>query len=1388
MSSNQTPSNIGTQEIPKDWIEGLKQNFASDLTSGFIVFLLALPLSLGIAGASGFPPIMGVLTAIIGGILASFLTGSPLSIKGPAAGLIVIVAGAVSEFGGGTIGWQLTLGVMVVAGLIQVLFGVLKLGKFVDVFPLSAIHGMLAAIGLIIIAKQIPILLNVDPAMMKGKGPISLFAHIPEFIAYLDPQVSIIGVVSLAFMMGWPLIKQKHLKQIPAPLLVLLFAIPAGVFMDLKDGSPDYTLIKVGNIAEQVGWNVDFSGVSMVGVFIKYVIMVSLVGSLESLLTVKAIDMMDPYKRKSDPNKDMIAVGAANTFAAVLGGIPMISEVARSSANVINGGKTRWANFFHGVFLLIFALAAYPLLEMIPNAALAAMLISVGIKLAHPKEFSHMYKIGPEQLAIFLTTIFFTLFEDLLIGIASGMALKMVLHVLRGASWKGLFKAAIVVEEDGDVVNVHLQQAAVFTNYMAIKSRLASIPSGKHVRIDFTDLALIDHSVMENLHHFKDDYTNAGGEVRLIGLDDMKAFSDHPLAARKAISQKASKQKRVIATDGRFDEEKVLHDLKHYLPGQAALKDFVHHNSLHSFQDKEFFDAIFSATEIFGIQSTFNINEYRKLYKQGRIRADILDRVIVETKGQEHLGKYIHTMLEKPFSHAYTPRIGALRKKWKHVYHFNLEDLVQPMLFRIIGAYLDQGIAIDHFPNTDDGLLAGVRQLEKHSFSSFFNSKRVRELLQSDTLTLTQLLKIVVGEEAYYEQYIFDQQFSHKGWSGIIGAIEATPDTLLFSKSIDLKEFIMLELLLEIDALDTYLGKKWDSLAMHVETAPEDYFKPVEHGELQEILKLWQLAFEWDYYDEVLAALKNIAEKPRKPLPEKKSFQAVFCIDDREDSIRRHFEYADPNCETIGAPGFFGAAIYFQALGSKFYEKNCPVPITPKHLIKETETKSKHKTERLHSQRSHTAISGFIHSLALGFVAAGRFALDLYKPQMRPDIADAYSHMDIRGKLQIEADAQPKFENGLQIGYTVEEMADVVYNLLRNHGMNENLSDIVYIISHGSSSANNPHHGAHDCGACSGRPGAVNARVFAHMANHKGVRALLAKRGMVIENRTQFLGAMHDTASDEIRYYDRSSLSDANYAKHQKNLKAIEKALDLNAMERARRFASIDITKDISNVRQKIKERSVSYFEPRPELGHGTNALCYVGSRPMVADMFLDRRAFHQTYDHRSDPDGSILKAVLGPLPIVCGGINLEYYFSRMDIEKMGAGTKLPHHVMGLIGVTNSADGDLRPGLPLQMVENHDPVRLLMIIEQKPSLVFEILKSVPTNYDWFDKGWIHLVVLSPEDNKLYRFENGAFKPYSPISKVNHSKDILGLIGSAKEMDTNHILDATKENIPVHIYN
>jgi MFS superfamily sulfate permease-like transporter len=519
--------------IPADGLAGLKQNWQADATSGFIVFLLALPLSLGIAKASDFPPLMGLVSAIIGGLVVSFFAGSKLTIKGPAAGLIVIVAGAVADFGGGETGWHLALGAMFVAALIQIIFGVLKMGKLADFFPLSAIHGMLAAIGIIIIAKQIPVLLDVDPALAKGKGPFELIADIPHFIAHLDPRATAIGVVSLAIMMGWPYLKGGFLKKIPAPLMVLLVAIPAELAMDFQHTEPPYALVHIGNLIDSLHLNVNFGGFAQSGLFVKYVIMFALVGTLEALLTVKAIDLLDPYMRKSDSNKDLIALGIGNLVAAVLGGLPMISEVARSSANVSNGAKTRWANFFHGFFMLAFVLLAARFIEMIPNAALAAMLITVGIKLAHPKEFIHIFQIGKEQLAIFLVTIFFTLHEDLLVGIAAGMLLKIIIHLLNGAPLAALFKVPATVSFDGDHYLVEVEKAAVFTNWLGLKAKLDAIPQGMHVDIDLSRTKLVDHSVMENLHHFEHDYVANGGTVSIIGLHNHKPLSNHELAARK---------------------------------------------------------------------------------------------------------------------------------------------------------------------------------------------------------------------------------------------------------------------------------------------------------------------------------------------------------------------------------------------------------------------------------------------------------------------------------------------------------------------------------------------------------------------------------------------------------------------------------------------------------------------------------------------------------------------------------------------------------------------------------------------------------------------------------------------------------------------------------------
>lgn len=529
--------------LPKDGIEGLRAHGKSDAISGFLIFLIALPLCLAISKASGFPPIAGIYTAVIGGLFVSLFMGSKVTIKGPAAGLIAIAVGAVEELGKGDNmkGYQLTLAVLVVAAVLQILFGLFRAGRLGDLFPASAVHGMLAAIGLIIIAKQFPVLLGTTAV---GKGPLELFAEIPFLMMTMNPEVAFIGVVSLIILFVLPRVKNRMVRLIPPPLVVLLVAIPLARVYDFAH-EHDYTLghinyhIIPGNLLIQLPETFfggiqfpDFSEVFSI-TSIKYIIMFALVGSLESILSAKAIDILDPYKRKSDLNRDTLAVGAGNLLAGFIGGLPMISEIVRSSANINNGGKTRWANFFHGLFLLLFVALATDLIEMIPNAALAAMLIYTGFRLASPREFHKTWKIGWDQLTIFSVTIIVTLATDLLIGIFAGVLMQFLLHLLAGARPDSLFRSNFQVEESGGNYTVRIRDAAVFSNYLSFKKCFDGIRPGRKVIFDFSEAHIIDHTLLEHLHHFEADYHLTGGHVIMQGMGKHKANSDHPLATRR---------------------------------------------------------------------------------------------------------------------------------------------------------------------------------------------------------------------------------------------------------------------------------------------------------------------------------------------------------------------------------------------------------------------------------------------------------------------------------------------------------------------------------------------------------------------------------------------------------------------------------------------------------------------------------------------------------------------------------------------------------------------------------------------------------------------------------------------------------------------------------------
>jgi MFS superfamily sulfate permease-like transporter len=540
-------------EAPRGDVAGFKRHFARDLLSGFLVFLIALPLCLGISLASGYPAIAGVFTAIVGAVLTTLISNSELTIKGPAAGLIVIALGCITEFkeiataagveDPALAAYQMALAVGVVAGVIQIIFGLFRLGILGEFFPTSVVHGMLAAIGVIIISKQAHVALGV---MGTTGEPLELMAEIPDSIANMNPEIALIGLMSLVILFGLPLFRNKYIRRIPTQMVVILIAIPMGMLFDLSH-EHTYTfvghtyhlgekfLVDVpGNLVKAMA-HPDFSALQYFAAW-KWVVMFALIGSLESLLSAKAVDLIDPWKRKTNMNRDMLAVGIANTVAASIGGLPMISEIVRSKANIDNGARTRFADLWHGIFLLAFVALVPRLIHQIPLAALAAMLVYTGFRLASPKEFLHVYHIGREQFLVFVATMVGVLATDLLVGVFIGIGVKLATHIVNGVPVRSLFKPYLDVEElDANSYIIRAHQSAVFSNWIPFKREIENIGfvQRKNIVVDLSDTQLVDHSVMEKLHELQQDFRVEGLELELVGLHGHQPFAQHAHSARK---------------------------------------------------------------------------------------------------------------------------------------------------------------------------------------------------------------------------------------------------------------------------------------------------------------------------------------------------------------------------------------------------------------------------------------------------------------------------------------------------------------------------------------------------------------------------------------------------------------------------------------------------------------------------------------------------------------------------------------------------------------------------------------------------------------------------------------------------------------------------------------
>lgn len=556
----QTANIPKTDFVPKTGLAGLKENFAADLRAGLSISLIAMPLSLGIALAAGFPPVAGLISAIVAGMLVSRINGSYVTISGPAAGLIVVNLAAVQHLGGleaapGTTygaGVPYAFAAFIVAGILIVLLGALGAGRIVDAVPTSVIHGMLAYIGVVIFAKMIHKGVGItlapgegETGKILGSDVLWTIKEIPDsFIAMFQTpgllSVGLIGLISLIILIAHPMIKAKLVAAVPAPLWVLLVAVPLGMVLGigqlektlgLADLPGKELLLKLpGNPLDAVAWigaaapAPDFSKL-FTAVFWIAVLNIGLVTAIESGLSTKAVDQLDAYGRRSDISKDLRGVGFGGMVSGFLGGLPMISEIVRSKANVLMGARTGWANFMHGAFLLIFVFLLNPVMQLIPIAALAAMMVYVGYKLAAPAEFVHTYEIGKDQLFYFLVTLATCIFTNLLVGVFVGVIVKFLFELLIGAPLSGILKADLAVDNvNGNPCRVQVRKAAIFTNYLSLKGQLDKLPRGKKLVLDFSDARVVDYTTQAALRDYIKTYGESGGTIEVTGLERLKAF------------------------------------------------------------------------------------------------------------------------------------------------------------------------------------------------------------------------------------------------------------------------------------------------------------------------------------------------------------------------------------------------------------------------------------------------------------------------------------------------------------------------------------------------------------------------------------------------------------------------------------------------------------------------------------------------------------------------------------------------------------------------------------------------------------------------------------------------------------------------------------------------
>ena len=533
-------------KTPTPGIQGYAENWRNDIVSALSVALVALPLGLGIAIACGFPPMSGITVAIIGGLVTTFFRSSQLAINGPSAGSIAVLisAGGILEDGtNNTINY--ILAAVIISGALQVLFGVLKLGRFAEQLPSSVINGILASIGIIIITKQSSFVLGIEPI---GENTIDQIVYVLSNLDKTNPILLFITLIGLALMSFHNKISHRLFNLLPTPIWVLLISIPFVYLFDFFNPhsinliglevyiGPEFLLNIPNNIWESFIYP-DFSRIASLD-FWTVVISINLITSVEHLIATKAVDKIDPYRRRTDIDKDLIGVGIGTIVSASIGGLPLLTAIVRSSVNIQNGAKTKGSNFFMGLILLLMILILAPYLQKIPLAALATILIFTGFRLASPNVFRDINEKGIEQVIFFLGTLFISLYKGMHWGIFGGILITLIVHVLIARMpitsflYLMLTSSFKLINNDNNGLTLKATGIVNFLNILRLQKKLDSIKPGTNMIIDLSSARIVDLTVSEIIDNFKMSQAEKGGKVQIHGLDKHISVSGHKYSLR----------------------------------------------------------------------------------------------------------------------------------------------------------------------------------------------------------------------------------------------------------------------------------------------------------------------------------------------------------------------------------------------------------------------------------------------------------------------------------------------------------------------------------------------------------------------------------------------------------------------------------------------------------------------------------------------------------------------------------------------------------------------------------------------------------------------------------------------------------------------------------------